>query len=511
MSTTQKETKKGAAAIYVVIFTATLLSIISLSFIRLMLSETSRTTNYSLSQSAYNSALAGIEDAKIVLMRYQTCLNNAKDNLVINNSSIDCKEYVKAFTTDVDSTAEDCDKVSELLGYNRDNHETIIQTQSDSGDIASSAQAFDQAYTCVKISQKNKNYLTTLTKNYPTKIIPLRTANEDETNKVNRLVISWFSRQNLEKTKNQAGSIDPSLWHRYTSVPTMSGKITNNNSFMKEDQPTTAKNDDDYKNTFTDKPTVPSVIQATLIQTAKNFKMSQFYSARDSRTNRGTVTFRPTTASLYNVTETNYSNHIGGARFSTSGGPFATSAMKSHNTPLDVRCFTANNIETSNGYACTADIYVPKPINYANNNKRNYTTFFLVLNLPYGDPETEVSVEMRSCDADSDTIYRDKAPGETSGCTTIDFANVQPIVDSTGRANDLFRRVQARIEMVDTYFPIANYALAVNDPENNDDKVQKDFYVTNNCYFEESRWDGTRVVTTPTAERNCPNSNNRSN
>ncbi len=69
MSIKQTIVKKGAAAIYVVIFTATLLSIIALSFVRLMLSEMSRTTNYSLSQSALNSALAGIEDAKIVLLR----------------------------------------------------------------------------------------------------------------------------------------------------------------------------------------------------------------------------------------------------------------------------------------------------------------------------------------------------------------------------------------------------------------------------------------------------------
>ena len=68
MSIKQTIVKKGAAAIYVVIFTATLLSIIALSFVRLMLSEMSRTTNYSLSQSALNSALAGIEDAKIVLL-----------------------------------------------------------------------------------------------------------------------------------------------------------------------------------------------------------------------------------------------------------------------------------------------------------------------------------------------------------------------------------------------------------------------------------------------------------
>ena len=52
------KTKRGAASIYIVIFTTTLLGVIALSFVRIMLSEALRTTNYNLSQSAYNSSLA---------------------------------------------------------------------------------------------------------------------------------------------------------------------------------------------------------------------------------------------------------------------------------------------------------------------------------------------------------------------------------------------------------------------------------------------------------------------
>ena len=170
MSTQHEKTKKGAAAIYVVIFTATLLSIISLSFVRLMLSEMGRTTNYSLSQSAYNSALAGIEDAKIVLLRYQNCVNNP--NFKINDADPHCAELLSAFQDNIDSTVQDCDIVGKMLGHNTDNHETIIQTKGNSVDVMESAESFDQAYTCVKVSPKNKNYLTTLTNKYPTKIIP---------------------------------------------------------------------------------------------------------------------------------------------------------------------------------------------------------------------------------------------------------------------------------------------------------------------------------------------------
>ena len=70
-----KHTQEGAASIFIVIFTTILLSIITLSFVRIMVSESNLTINYNLSQSAYDSALAGIEDAKVALLRYHECIS----------------------------------------------------------------------------------------------------------------------------------------------------------------------------------------------------------------------------------------------------------------------------------------------------------------------------------------------------------------------------------------------------------------------------------------------------
>lgn len=503
MSIRQKIVKKGAAAIYVVIFTATLLSIIALSFVRLMLSEMSRTTNYSLSQSALNSALAGIEDAKIVLLRYQNCMNARSTdasghityNYKIDGNPVNCEDLVKAFTADVENTAKDCDAVSKLLGYNISNHETIIQTQSQNSDVAESAKSYDQAYTCVRVSAKNRNYLTTLAPKYPTKIVPIRTISDADTNSVNRIVLSWFSRKNLADASTPAGAIKSSYHSYKDSSLTMSGKITFNNMFRPYA---------DYKNAFNSLPTVPSTIQATLIQSARTFSLDEFYAASGSRTNRGTITLRPTKENgVYSNLDIDspsnaikdYSNHIYGSNecgsgsncFSYRGGPFALSSTKSHNTPLDVFCYTNDGINTPNGYACTADIYVPRPIAHNGSDTRNFTTFFLVLNLPYDAPDTEVSVELKSCKYDSSSIYTDSE----DGCKSVDFANVQPIVDSTGRANDLFRRVEARVELIDTYFPIVSYALAADGTEDDEGNIEKDFYVTNNCTYQESKWDST--------------------
>ena len=66
---------QGAASIYVVVFTTLLLSVITISFICIILSESSQATSNELSQSAYDSALAGTEDAKVALMKYHDCLN----------------------------------------------------------------------------------------------------------------------------------------------------------------------------------------------------------------------------------------------------------------------------------------------------------------------------------------------------------------------------------------------------------------------------------------------------
>ena len=89
------KTRKGAASIYIVIFTTTLLGIIALSFVRIMLAESLRTTNYSLSQSAYNSALAGIEDAKIILLRNQSCVN--KGSFISAGGMSGCSGYTNLF------------------------------------------------------------------------------------------------------------------------------------------------------------------------------------------------------------------------------------------------------------------------------------------------------------------------------------------------------------------------------------------------------------------------------
>jgi len=52
------------------------------------------------------------------------------------------------------------------------------------------------------------------------------------------------------------------------------------------------------------------------------------------------------------------------------------------------------------------------------------------------------------------------------------FDGVQPSIDSTGRANDLFRRVETRVDLVDTNFPFPEAAVDLTG------NLCKDFLVT---------------------------------
>jgi hypothetical protein len=236
------------------------------------------------------------------------------------------------------------------------------------------------------------------------------------------------------------------------------------------------------------------------MQTAGAFNPNDFYVSaginENSRTNRGTLLLRPSNnsdvRSKHLIDSSNYSNVL-------TQNSLAYSANKSFNTPTDVYCESdPDNFGGSWGnYACAADFYVPQPIGAGD---RNMKTNFLVVSLPYGRPETDIAVKMYSCMDAKQPISKkmdNDSGSKVNNCTLVEFANVQPMVDSTGRANDLFRRVESRIELADTSFPISNYALAVDDP--NGKGVSKSFYVTadysntpkGKCTYTTSYWNNS--------------------
>ena len=98
-----------------------------------------------------------------------------------------------------------------------------------------------------------------------------------------------------------------------------------------------------------------------------------------------------------------------------------------------------------------------------NGGARNASTFFLRVELPYGDTGTEFSVRLHD-----------------TGGNIVNFVGVQAQIDSTGRANDLYRRVETRIELVENNIPYPEFALQTNNA------IEKNFWVTRNCWAYEN-------------------------
>lgn len=126
---------------------------------------------------------------------------------------------------------------------------------------------------------------------------------------------------------------------------------------------------------------------------------------------------------------------------------FATDARRNpNNAPQLARC---NDSLAANEYACSVTLRLPNPID---NNAANRNAF-LHLNALYNS--AHYKVELRR------------------GATPVQFNRVQPIVDSTGRANDAFRRVQARVELKSDF----TYPDAAIDIEGD---LCKNFTITDN-------------------------------
>lgn len=394
-------TKKGATSMIVTVFTIILFSIITLAFTRLILSEVNQTTNSNLSKSAYDSALAGVEDAKVALLKYHDCLN--KGHTI--NSGNPCSKIIAAMQDGV--RRQDCSTVSNVLGRTIDEqHGVTIQEVKDSSQDGGSAASKLQAYTCVTIQEDLADYRSTLSSDTRTRIVPLRT---DQIQNLKYINIKWFSDTNYTTQQRSGSAIS---WDQ-------------NDGLLPSGQHSMS----------------PPLISAAFFQSDRNFNLGEFnIASSENSTNRAMLFLKPTNDSK--------------GRNDFSATEVSETFDKNGN-----HLFTVNCQEGS--FFCSATFEVPNT--YRGSTDRNPATTFLLLTLPYGAPETDFSV----------SLYDSKRQ-------SINFTGVQARVDSTGRANDLYRRVESRVELVDTYFPYPEFAIQLNDDKNS--KTRKSFYTTINCW-----------------------------
>ena len=407
----QVKTLKGAASFYIVAFSTLILVIIATSFATVILSQVARSMNDDLSQSAYDSALAGIEDAKLAYANYRRCVSAGKTaaSVITQDGVVTCEEIMHWMER------PNCDMVGHILGRLPDNQESGEVEISDTiatnnGDVENN---LNQAYTCVEIKTLLNDYRATLTSSNQVRVVKAEFEN-GVANDVKTVRLSWYTNNGSETFH----------YNNFTD-----GRV----AFM----PATAAS-----------VATPPTIELQMVQTAERFTFDEVVSKSvGNTTDRATMYFVPindcTAASkgdenTYRGLQGNCFNGTETRNVLNSDAVVKTNDQKIKNKPFGVWC-------PDNGvgeFMCSVDIELPSPIAENETSARNNDTFMLMVTLPYGQPDTDFSLEYLDANGSS-----------------LKIRGVQVEIDSTGRANDLYRRVEARLESSDVSFPYPYYAM----------------------------------------------------
>lgn len=181
----------GGVSVFIVVFTALLLTTITTSFVQLMIRNEQQASNNDLSQSAYDAALAGVEDAKRALVRLSECERS---------DSLECDDLRDEFR----DNSQDCEFLEGVGVANFENGEVVVGDRS-----------LNQAYTCVKVQLESDDVSGDLDANSGAEVIRLKAADNRAIDKVR---ISWFTSEDLDDP--QAGLVAAdSLFERLPTDP----------------------------------------------------------------------------------------------------------------------------------------------------------------------------------------------------------------------------------------------------------------------------------------------------
>jgi Tfp pilus assembly protein PilX len=365
------EREEGAVAIFIVIFFALLLSVITLGFVRLTNQDQEQALITDLSQSAFDAAESGVEDAKRAIVQYRKVCSGGLENA-------QCQAYINAFK------ANKCNTLSGPLAAQ------LSLVVDDKGAVKVITNATDtalsQSYTCLKVALETADYVRKIEAD-TSDLIPLRGSSN-----FNSVTINWFlaadagltpgSQYNLPHLGGPYGPIDlPSVeqWGQATP-PVMRVQLIEHN-----------------KDTFT---------QAELEDNSSTLFL--------------------------------YPSESGGAI--NNQVPFTRYARKSPSEPVQITC-----TKDTGGYACAARLQL---------------TGSLAMN-----PQKVAYLRVTP-------LYKGATFQLQLNDGAVTFDGVQPSVDSTGRANDVFRRVQSRIRFDEATGSYPENALDVTSD------ICKDFVVS---------------------------------
>lgn len=192
------QSRKGAASLFIVIFTALMVTVVTVGFSQVMLRNSQQALAADLSQSAYDAALAGVEDAKRALVRLAEC------EAIGDTTS--CADISSAIA------ADDCDTTIESG--------VATLTANTESEVRVGDPALNQAYTCVKIDRFSRLYPATLNPATNSVVIPLQPVGSAGTT----ARIWWYASNDLEPGRtlnlsriNSVGTLLPTRtgWGNY--------------------------------------------------------------------------------------------------------------------------------------------------------------------------------------------------------------------------------------------------------------------------------------------------------
>lgn len=364
--TSSHRKQAGITSLFIVIFAALLLSVITMSFAYLMNRDLQRSSDDELSQSAYDSAMAGVEDAKRVVMLAQSGSTRAQEAIAAG----DCKTVALA------GVAGDEDDV-----------ETLIQSSSGVGG------ELNQAYTCVTIKLDSDDYEASVDA-MRSAFVPLKGVSD-----VHAVRVEWHATKLSQELDLSCSETDPAS---VVLCPAADWGLQN---------------------------TVPALLRTQLITPGDEIN----YTTLDRPAGGTTVFLYPSRIGI-DVDMGALQRYVNATADDPSGLT---------NQPEQAVC--APEMGHSGRYRCQATLRLSSSVAAGSD------ISLLRLTPIYNATSFRVTL----LDADDDEVK---------------FDGVQPVVDSTGRANDLFRRVEARLSLVsEAAYP--EFAVDV------DGSICKDFFV----------------------------------
>lgn len=372
--------EKGIVSIFVVIFAALLLTVITIGFIRIMVQEQQRATDSDLSSSAYDSAVAGVEDGKRVIRR--------------------CAEGDAAACNAIQN--QECDTVSAGGVAQSIGGEVMVRSEG-STDVS-----LNQAYTCVKINMQTDDVTVNLYQDRSL-VVPLKASGDFRS-----IRIRWMHRNSGDGTYvgGDASTLAvPTSPMDLTSLPPETGWNPDAASLLRVQAIT------------------PDTNTIRIADLDGNFVSTAF--------------LRPANivGGLFGPASTGQTVAIGGDRAAEE-----TATVITRTSP--VPCSQAEY--QAQGYACLATLGVA-----AHNVPAGSNVAFLRLTSLYKD--TSAKIELLNDSGD-----------------VVPFDGVQPIVDSTGRASNVYRRISSRVSLSMNTIDYPEYAVDVTG------SLCKNYYVTVN-------------------------------